>query len=50
MAPTYRRAFPIYEAVRTAHLTLSPPILLEKKWLRPTAPMMAKYGMTLAAR
>lgn len=30
-------------------LTLSPPILLEKKWLRPTAYMMAKYGMTLCA-
>jgi citronellol/citronellal dehydrogenase len=28
-------------------LTLSPPILLEKKWLKPTAYMMAKYGMTL---
>lgn len=30
-------------------LTLSPPILLENKWLRPTAYMMAKYGMTLCA-
>lgn len=30
-------------------LTLSPPILLDKKWLRPTAYMMAKYGMTLCA-
>jgi citronellol/citronellal dehydrogenase len=30
-------------------LTLSPPILLEKKWLKPTAYMMAKYGMTLCA-
>jgi citronellol/citronellal dehydrogenase len=28
-------------------LTLSPPILLESKWLKPTAYMMAKYGMTL---
>jgi citronellol/citronellal dehydrogenase len=30
-------------------LTLSPPILLEPKWLRPTPYMMAKYGMTLCA-
>jgi NAD(P)-dependent dehydrogenase (short-subunit alcohol dehydrogenase family) len=30
-------------------LTLSPPIRLEPKWLRPTAYMMAKYGMTLCA-
>ncbi|GAA2544558.1 SDR family oxidoreductase [Mycolicibacterium diernhoferi] len=30
-------------------LTLSPPIRLEHKWLRPTAYMMAKYGMTLCA-
>src|SRR5690349_10302425 len=30
-------------------LTLSPPIRLEQKWLRPTAYMMAKYGMTLCA-
>ena len=30
-------------------LTLSPPILLEPKWLKPTAYMMAKYGMTLCA-
>jgi citronellol/citronellal dehydrogenase len=28
-------------------LTLSPPIRLEGKWLKPTAYMMAKYGMTL---
>ena len=28
-------------------LTLSPPILLESKWLTPTAYMMAKFGMTL---
>src|SRR6185437_13631333 len=28
-------------------LTLSPPIMLESKWLKPTAYMMAKYGMTL---
>jgi citronellol/citronellal dehydrogenase len=28
-------------------LTLSPPILLASKWLKPTAYMMAKYGMTL---
>ena len=28
-------------------LTLSPPIRLEPKWLKPTAYMMAKYGMTL---
>src|ERR1700687_774886 len=28
-------------------LTLSPPIRLEAKWLKPTAYMMAKYGMTL---
>lgn len=28
-------------------LTLSPPILLESKWLKPTAYLMAKYGMTL---
>jgi citronellol/citronellal dehydrogenase len=30
-------------------LTLSPPISLEPKWLKPTAYMMAKYGMTLCA-
>jgi citronellol/citronellal dehydrogenase len=30
-------------------LTLSPPVLLEKKWLRPTPYMMAKFGMTLCA-
>ena len=30
-------------------LTLSPPILLDKKWLKPTPYMMAKYGMTLCA-
>jgi citronellol/citronellal dehydrogenase len=30
-------------------LTLSPPIRLESKWLRPTPYMMAKYGMTLCA-
>lgn len=30
-------------------LTLSPPLLLESKWLKPTAYMMAKYGMTLCA-
>jgi citronellol/citronellal dehydrogenase len=30
-------------------LTLSPPIRMEPKWLRPTAYMMAKYGMTLCA-
>jgi citronellol/citronellal dehydrogenase len=30
-------------------LTLSPPILLDPKWLRPTAYMMAKFGMTLCA-
>ncbi len=30
-------------------LTLSPPIRLEPKWLRPTPYMMAKYGMTLCA-
>jgi citronellol/citronellal dehydrogenase len=30
-------------------LTLSPPILLEPKWLGPTAYMMAKYGMSLCA-
>ncbi len=30
-------------------LTLSPPILLESKWLKPTPYMMAKYGMTLCA-
>ena len=30
-------------------LTLSPPVLLEKKWLKPTPYMMAKYGMTLCA-
>ncbi|MCW2686074.1 MAG: Short chain dehydrogenase family protein [Mycobacterium sp.] len=28
-------------------LTLSPPISLESKWLKPTAYMMAKFGMTL---
>jgi citronellol/citronellal dehydrogenase len=28
-------------------LTLSPPISLERKWLKPTAYMMAKFGMTL---
>jgi citronellol/citronellal dehydrogenase len=30
-------------------LTLSPPVLLDKKWLKPTPYMMAKYGMTLCA-
>jgi len=30
-------------------LTLSPPIRLESKWLKPTAYMMAKYGMSLCA-
>ena len=30
-------------------LTLSPPIRLEPKWFKPTAYMMAKYGMTLCA-
>ena len=30
-------------------LTLSPPILLGKEWLKPTAYMMAKFGMTLCA-
>jgi len=30
-------------------LTLSPPIRLESQWLRPTAYMMAKFGMTLCA-
>src|ERR1700752_3396531 len=30
-------------------LTLSPPVLLGKEWLRPTAYMMAKFGMTLCA-
>ena len=30
-------------------LTLSPPIRMEQKWLRPTPYMMAKYGMTLCA-
>ena len=30
-------------------LTLSPPIRLEPEWLKPTAYMMAKYGMTLCA-
>jgi len=30
-------------------LTLSPPLRLESEWLKPTAYMMAKYGMTLCA-
>jgi citronellol/citronellal dehydrogenase len=30
-------------------LTLSPPVLLEPKWLKPTPYMMAKFGMTLCA-
>src|SRR6201998_3309862 len=30
-------------------LTLSPPIRLEAEWLKPTAYMMAKFGMTLCA-
>ncbi len=30
-------------------LTLSPPIRLESKWLKPTPYMMAKFGMTLCA-
>ncbi|HTM84224.1 MAG TPA: short chain dehydrogenase, partial [Mycobacterium sp.] len=30
-------------------LTLSPPIRLESPWLKPTAYMMAKFGMTLCA-
>ncbi|MBS9534838.1 NAD(P)-dependent oxidoreductase [Mycobacterium sp. M1] len=30
-------------------LTLSPPVRLESEWLKPTAYMMAKFGMTLCA-
>jgi len=30
-------------------LTLSPPIRLESKWLKPTPYMLAKFGMTLCA-
>ena len=30
-------------------LTLSPPVLLGQEWLKPTAYMMAKFGMTLCA-
>jgi citronellol/citronellal dehydrogenase len=30
-------------------LSLSPPIRMEPKWLKPAAYMMAKYGMTLCA-
>lgn len=30
-------------------LTLSPPVQLDGKWLKPTAYMMAKFGMTLCA-
>ncbi|MBI3213549.1 MAG: NAD(P)-dependent oxidoreductase [Mycobacterium sp.] len=30
-------------------LTLSPPVLLDPHWLKPTAYMMAKFGMTLCA-
>ena len=30
-------------------LTLSPPVRLESKWLKPAPYMMAKYGMTLCA-
>jgi NAD(P)-dependent dehydrogenase (short-subunit alcohol dehydrogenase family) len=30
-------------------LTLSPPLRLEPEWLKPTAYMMAKYGMSLCA-
>jgi citronellol/citronellal dehydrogenase len=30
-------------------LTLSPPIRLDSEWLKPTAYMMAKFGMTLCA-
>ncbi|MCV7260207.1 SDR family oxidoreductase [Mycobacterium shimoidei] len=30
-------------------LTLSPPVLVEPKWLKPTPYMMAKYGMSLCA-
>src|ERR1700759_415557 len=30
-------------------LTLSPPVLLGGEWLKPTAYMMAKFGMTLCA-
>jgi citronellol/citronellal dehydrogenase len=30
-------------------LTLSPPIRLERKWLKPTPYLMAKFGMTLCA-
>jgi len=30
-------------------LTLSPPVLLGREWLKPTAYMMAKFGMTLCA-
>src|ERR1700721_3328098 len=30
-------------------LTLSPPVLLDSEWLKPTAYMMAKFGMSLCA-
>ena len=41
---------PAHEGRENPHiLTLSPPVLLDKKWLKPTAYMMAKFGMTLCA-
>lgn len=41
---------PHLKAAQNPHiLTLSPPVLLGKEWLKPTAYMMAKFGMTLCA-
>ncbi|BBX99523.1 hypothetical protein MSEO_00230 [Mycobacterium seoulense] len=44
------QAIPHLKAAENPHiLTLSPPVLLGKEWLKPTAYMMAKFGMTLCA-
>jgi citronellol/citronellal dehydrogenase len=45
-----RACIPHMKARENPHiLTLSPPIRLESQWLKPTAYMMAKFGMTLCA-
>jgi citronellol/citronellal dehydrogenase len=45
-----RACIPHMKGRQNAHiLTLSPPVRLEPEWLKPTAYMMAKFGMTLCA-
>ena len=45
-----RACIPHLRAAENPHiLTLSPPVRLEPEWLKPTAYMMAKYGMSLCA-